>query len=245
MPVVTITWQLGSGGAEVAAEVAQLLGVRLVDRELLVLASERTGIPVEALESLDERGRNMLTRPADLVQLVPLPPIDPGMSDVTGDRYPPTGPVLARGQGLVSPKYWAAEAYSTLMARTIQRVAAEGDAVVVGRAGNEALAGQPGVLRALVAGNEANRIRRVMEAKRIDAYDARDLVRESDSDRSAYVRQFFHAEWLDPERYDLVVNTDHVPPAAAAATIAAAAREAASGVSAAAPAPGETVAAHA
>jgi cytidylate kinase len=84
-----------------------------------------------------------------------------------------------------------------------------------------------------------------MDAEGIDAYDARDLVRESDRNRSAYARQFFHADWLDPERYDLVVNTDRVPPASAAATIAAAARAASSGVSAAAPAHGETVAAHA
>src|SRR5438874_12110596 len=119
MPAVTIARQLGAGGEEIAARVAQRLGARVLDHDLLVRASERSGIPIENLEDLDERGRSMWRRPIDLVRLVPLPPIDPEQPDVTGDRYPPTGPVLARGEGLVSPAYWAAEAYASLLARTM------------------------------------------------------------------------------------------------------------------------------
>src|SRR5689334_9937037 len=150
MPVVTIARQHGSGGEEIAALVAQQLGARLFDHDLLVRASERSGIPMEYLEALDERGRSMLRRPGDLVHLVPLPPINPELPDVTGDRYPPTGPVLARGDGLLSPAYWATEAYASLLARTMQAIAAEGDAVIIGRCGNEALAAVPGVLKVLV-----------------------------------------------------------------------------------------------
>src|SRR5919199_4414525 len=97
MPVVTIARQLGSGGEEIASRVAQRLGARLLDHDLLVRASERSGIPLSYLEDFDERGRGMLRRPIDLVRLVPLPPINPHLPDVTGDRYPPPGPGLARG----------------------------------------------------------------------------------------------------------------------------------------------------
>ena len=88
-----------------------------------------------------------------MVRLVPLPPIDPEAPDVLGDRYPPTGPVEARGAGLRSPQYWAVEAYATLMGRTMRTEAVVGDVVLVGRAGNEALRDVPGALHVLLVGS--------------------------------------------------------------------------------------------
>ncbi len=224
MSVVTIARQLGSGGEEIAAAVAARLEAPLWDHELLVQASEQTGIPLHYLEDLDERGRSAWRRPIDLVRLIPLPPINPEVPDVLGDRYPPTGPLVARGSGLVSPAYWAAEAYAALLARTMRALAASGAAVLVGRAGNEALAGMPGVLHVLVVGSLRRRIERVMAAEGLDPFDALDRVKESDRNRAAYVRQFFGADWLSPLRYDLVVNTDQVELEAAADLVAQAAR---------------------
>jgi cytidylate kinase len=132
--------------------------------------------------------------------------------------------VVARGAGLVAPAYWAAEAYAALLSRTMLALAAAGAAVLVGRGGNEALAGRPGTLHVLVTAGERVRIQRVMAAEGLDAYDALDRVRASDRDRAAYVRQFFGGDWLDPRRYDLVVATDRLTAQAAAEVIAAAAR---------------------
>jgi hypothetical protein len=224
MPVVTIARQLGSEGEEIAALVGARLGVPVLDAELLDLASERSGIPVVHLRALDERGRSVLRRPVDLWRLVPLAPINPDVPDVYGDRYPPTGPVVARGAGLVSPAYWAAEAYAALLTRTMRSVAATGRAVIVGRGGNMALMDRPDVLRALVVADESLRIGRIMAAERLDRFDARDRVRESDRNRATYTRQFFGANWLDPLRYDLVIDTDRMSSEAAADVISLAAR---------------------
>ena len=215
MAVVTIARQLGSGGEEIAEEAARRLGARLLDRDLLALASDGTGIPVSYFELLDERGRSMFRRPADLVTLVPLPPINPDLPDVYGDRYPPTGPVLARGEGLQSPIYWAAEAYAAALSRTIQSAARVGDVVIVGRGGNEALAGMPEALNVLVMASEPVRVRRVAEREGVDLYDALDLVRESDGKRRTFIRQFYGANWIDPARYDLVIRTDELSTAQA------------------------------
>lgn len=224
MPVVTIARQLGAGGEEIARLVAQRLGARLLDSELLTQASAETGIPVKYFELLDERGRSMVRAPGDLFRLVPLPPINPDLPDVYGDRYPPTGPVRARGEGLQSPAYWAAEAYAAALSRTIQRLAESGERiVVVGRGGNEALAGAPETLSVLVVASEPERLRRVASERGVDVYDALDLVRESDARRRAFVRQYYGADWLDAGRYDLVVRTDKVTNEAAAEAIVSAA----------------------
>ena len=224
MPSVTIARQLGSGGEEIAALVAERLGARLLDHELLLRASERSGVPASDLEDLDERGRGMLRRPIDLVHLVPLPPINPDLPDVTGDRYPPTGPVLARGEGLVSPAYWAAEAYASLLARTMQAEVSAGDVVIVGRCGNEALAATPGVLHILVIAGQRTRLERIMADAKVNAFDALDAIKESDRKRAAYARQFYGADWLAPGRYDLVINTDQMDFTAAAELVMLAAQ---------------------
>lgn len=208
MPVITIARQVGSWGEELAALIGQRLGARVLDGELLARASALSGIPVPYLVSLDERGRSMLRNPLDLVRLVPLPPIDPDQPDVLGDRYPPTGPVVARGQGIVAPAYWATEAYATLLARTMQAEATAGDVIIVGRGGNEALRGVDGVVHVLVVASRGVRMERVVAARRLTGYQAFELVRDSDQDRRRYVRQNYDADWLDPHRYDICVNTD-------------------------------------
>ena len=224
MPVITVARQMGAGGEEIARLVAQRLGARLLDSELLTLASEQTGIPVRYFQLLDERGRSMWRNPGDLFRLVPLPPINPDLPDVYGDRYPPTGPVLARGEGLQSPAYWAAEAYAAALSRAIQRVAQAGEsAVIVGRGGNEALGLAREALSVLVVASEPERLRRVASQRGVDVYDALDLVRESDARRRTFVRQFYGADWLDAGRYDLVVRTDNVSYEAAADVVVSAA----------------------
>jgi CMP/dCMP kinase len=224
MPVVTVARQMGAGGEEIARLVAQRLGARVIDTELLTLASEQTGIPVRYFELLDERGRSMWRNPGDLFRLVPLPPINPDLPDVYGDRYPPTGPVRARGEGLQSPAYWAAEAYAAALSRTIQRVAQAGEsAVIVGRGGNEALALAPETLSVLVVASEPERLRRVASQRGVDVYDALDLVRDSDARRRTFLRQYYGADWLDAGRYDLVVRTDNVTYDAAADVVVTAA----------------------
>lgn len=220
---MTIARQLGAGGEEVAAAVGRELGGRVLDGELLERAGQRADIPVRYLIDLDERGRSMWRRPADLVRLVPLPPINPDQPDVPGDRYPPTGPALTRGGGIISPAYWASEAYAALLAHTMQAEATDGDVVIIGRGGNEALAGFPGALHVLVTASDTLRVRRVMATAQIDAFDAYDRVRESDRSRAAYVRQFYGADWLNAVRYDLVVNRDQLSLQTATRLIATAA----------------------
>jgi hypothetical protein len=224
MPVVTIARQLGSGGEAIAALVGQRLGARVLDAELLTLASHRSGIPVATLAELDERGRSMVRRPLDLFRLVPLPPIDPEQPDVVGDRYPPTGPVAARGQGLLAPAYWAREAYGTLLGRTMQAAAAEGNVIVVGRGGNEALRNLPSTLHVLVVASRGRRVERLMAEEGLTGYQALDRIMESDRDRAGFQRLNYRVDWLDPRRYDLCLSTDRLSDERAAEAIIETAR---------------------
>lgn len=209
MPVVTVARQRGSGGTEVAAQAAERLGARLVDRELLTLAAERSGLPLAVMEAMDERGRDLLRRPLDLVRLVPLPPVD--TANVQAETYPPTGPIMATREGILAPIYWASEAFVQLFQSLIQEMAQGGNAVILGRGGMVALRHHPGTLHVLVVAPAELRGQRVAARTGLELEDALAEVRRDDRDRSGYYRQFFHADWTDPLLYDLVINTVELP----------------------------------
>lgn len=53
--VINIGRQLGSGGKQVGTLLAQRLGVKCYDKELIGLAAEESGIATELFEQVDER----------------------------------------------------------------------------------------------------------------------------------------------------------------------------------------------
>jgi cytidylate kinase len=54
------------------------------------------------------------------------------------------------------------------------------------------------------------------------AEEAKQRVVTTESERKAYIRQYFHAEFLDPTYYDLVLNTAYLSLDASLETIQAA-----------------------
>lgn len=53
------------------------------------------------------------------------------------------------------------------------------------------------------------RVERVMREERLERQAAITVVRQSDQDRAGYHQYMHHIEWLKPELYDLVVNTEY------------------------------------
>lgn len=54
------------------------------------------------------------------------------------------------------------------------------------------------------------RVERVMREEGLDRQAAITVVRQSDSDRAGYHQYLHHVEWLRPELYDLVINTEYM-----------------------------------
>ncbi|HLC43423.1 MAG TPA: cytidylate kinase family protein [Methylomirabilota bacterium] len=62
MAIVTISCEMGSGGVEIGRAVAERLGYRFVDTELITEAAHRYGLLEEKLSSLDETKPSILER---------------------------------------------------------------------------------------------------------------------------------------------------------------------------------------
>jgi cytidylate kinase len=68
------------------------------------------------------------------------------------------------------------------------------------------------------------RINRIMEEQKVDEDNARRQIEEYDNSRCAFIQRFFKRDIEDPEYYDMVVNTEHLPYDLAAQVIVRAAQ---------------------
>jgi cytidylate kinase len=184
--LITVSRQLGSGGAYVAQQVAKRLGFRYVDREVLSRATENLGGEEENLAFREERVSGFIE---DLLR-----------------GYIYGTPETAYVPPPVRPVY-DMELFRT-EAAIIQRIADKYDAVIVGRAGFHVLRDRPGLVKVFLHAPETSRIRRVMEIYRIaDPGEAADIIRESDSSRRRFINTVAGVEWSDARSYHLSVDT--------------------------------------
>ncbi len=199
--VIGISRSLGAGGEEVARLVADRLGFRLVDDEIIARAAEKAGVTPTSMEKV-ERSPSLIERIL---------------------KYMGTTPVEAGFGAYVPPAVGASESYEGIITSVIRETAAAGNVVILAHGASIPLAGTKGVLRVLVTGSSGARAAR-LAAEGTDSGKARKRIDESDGQRREYLQRFYDVRQESPSQYDLIVNTDTITPASAAALIAAAAR---------------------
>ena len=106
---------------------------------------------------------------------------------------------------------------------TILRVAAVGNAVVVGRGGNIITARLPNVLHVRLVAPLESRIRRIRRLRNLTEREARLYIHAADRGRERYVKHYFNEDVANPLQYHMVLNTGMIPDDHAARIIAEAA----------------------
>src|SRR6202158_2281018 len=156
--------------------------------------------------ALAERLHYRLVERAELVHLAERI----GGSDVAWDRAPE---LRER-----SPSFWERlneerRRYASVLRRVTTHLAEEGDVVIVGLGAGQMLKGLGNVLRLQIIAPMDVRMERVMErgfddvAGPLSRDKARDLIRNNDRDTNGYMRYLFNIEWMDPQNWDLIINT--------------------------------------
>ena len=191
--IICISRQFGSGGHEIAVRAADLLGIRVYERELIRLACEYGELSEKTLSPSDEKATNPL-----LFQTV-----HEGNYHVL--RGKPTSEVLF-----------------ALQSHEIRRIAKNEECVFVGRCADFVLREQVvRLLRVFVSAPEEQRIARKMAQESLSRDQAVRLIRKMDKQRRKYYESYTGLVWGAPEHYDLCIDTARTPPAEAAALIAA------------------------
>ncbi len=125
----------------------------------------------------------------------------------------------------IRPSPQARAAYHQAVRQVMEELVAEGQVVIVGRAGQVILRGHPEVLHVQIVAPASVRAERIARRQNIPIEAALAQVTASDRTRRNYLRRYYRVRWDDPLLYDLVVNTERLTPAAAAELICLAAMQ--------------------
>lgn len=205
--VITINRQVGTAGEEVAGNVAGILGMRVIDYQVIQAAAEEAGVSPETVSEA-EHTPSLMTRLLEALARNPSMPVA-----AWADPVPLT----------TSPLFTSVD-YRKFVEDVIRDIAEQGDCVIVGHAAQAILHGRFDTLSVLVTGSPKYRSRRIMAGMGVDEKAALKTVERTDSERNDYFRRFYETGWLSPWEYDLCINTDHLNPAQAADIIARAAQ---------------------
>ncbi|MDO9124792.1 MAG: cytidylate kinase family protein [Deltaproteobacteria bacterium] len=98
--------------------------------------------------------------------------------------------------------------YLDRLQSVIYEVARKGDAVFFGRGSQFLLHSFDCAFHVLVTGSMEKRVKRVMEEKQVNREVAERVIHRSDHDKRGFIRFAFDEDWLNPNLYDLIPNTD-------------------------------------
>jgi cytidylate kinase len=187
--VVAISRQVGAGGAYVGQALARTLGVRYVDREILKEAAAMLGRETAEIENLEERVSSVWSRMAGALAW--------GGPEAT--YMPPPVPALYE------------EDLFAIQARIIRQIAAQEEAVFVGRAATWVLRERADLLSVFLYAPEAVRVGRVKRDYNLpDVEEARKMVSRSDQQRGRFLQSVTGGSWFDVTHYHLCVDTGAV-----------------------------------
>jgi CMP/dCMP kinase len=185
--VITISHQVGSGGAYIGQKLSERFGIPSIDREILKRVADQLNLAEAELEHREERLSSFWQSFARLAEFM-----DPAKS-LSADRYVPTDEELFRFE-----------------CATIARIAEQKSAIFIGRCGRYILRDHPHLVSVLVHADVPARVKRLGELYRLSEDEAKKMIEANDRERTAYISFFTKQDWLDARLYDLCVNTSSV-----------------------------------
>jgi cytidylate kinase len=199
--VVCISRTMAAGGEIVGLRLAQRLGFRYVDDQIITRAAElaqvdpRLVAQAEHRQSLLARLLDKLSAAQDLVGPMGMATVGlPVEFFVTGPNDYKATPDDLRA----------------LIRAAIQEVAREGAAVIVAHAASMALSDANDVLRVLITASVEARAQRIAGEQSLAPSEAAAAIAASDRERREYFLRFYKLKEELPTHYDLVVNTDRL-----------------------------------
>lgn len=197
--VVCLSAIEGAAGAEIAPLVAERLGFRLINGEIIGQAAREAEVDPRLIADVERRA--------------------PLVSRVLERLGPSAGAAGAAMGGYVPDPGFDTldrDALRALIRSTITELAAHGRMVIVAHAASFALSERSDTLRVSLTASPETRAARIAGEG-----DAAKRLARSDGDRADYLKRFYGVTSEQPHHYDIVLNTDRLTPRDAAALIVA------------------------
>lgn len=181
--IYTIGREFGSGGREVGEKLAQKLGIKLYDKELLQQAAKDSGFCEEIFENHDEKPTNSF------------------LYSLVMDTYSVSGYSAAPFLDMpLNHKVFLAQF------ETIKKIAEKESCVIVGRCADYALSDNPDCINVFIHADLEVRIKNVSRNLNITENKARDIINKTDKQRASYYNYYTSKKWGDSKSYNLSLD---------------------------------------
>ncbi|MBO4764774.1 MAG: cytidylate kinase-like family protein [Bacteroidales bacterium] len=175
--IITLGRRIGAGGLEIANKLAERLGVKVYDKELIKIAARHSGISADLFEKNDER------------------PIPKG-------RF-----ARFFEQDYTQENAISEDGLFRTQSDIIRQLADEGSGIFVGRCADYVLRDREGMLSVFITADKADRIARIMEKDGLTAREAEKYIDQGERRRTSYYNYYTFKEWGDSASYDLCLNS--------------------------------------
>ena len=193
--VITISREVGSGGRTIGRKLAEKLGVRFSDKELVDELQKKLNLTVDSIEELKGKKKRWLD---DFIQMVAPVPMSGMLVDGDSDY------ISEYNLSLSVNDVFEAER------EILNGIADEGSCVIAGRSGFFVLKDRPNKVDILITASRDKRIARIMEKQNLSRQKAEEVIDSVDKARDNYVQRYTGQSRYDARNYHIVLNMDYI-----------------------------------
>ena len=184
--IVTVSREAYCGGDEFAKMLADKAGFKFYDREIISLASQKSGIHEEHFESVEKKPTNSI------------------LYSVVMGMYSSRGAYVKLDDVLTDDKIYKVQA------DIIRDMAAQGNCVFVGRCSDYILRNNEKCFNIFLRGGLNDRVKRAMNEQNTSEAEAKKIVSRADKKRRSYYNYYTNREWGNINNYDIALNLSKI-----------------------------------
>ena len=181
--VITIGRQCGSGGKLIGEKLAEKMGVKCYDKELLSKAAKHSGLCQELFEKHDER------------------PTSSFLYSLVMDSYSMGYTAAGYSDMPINHKVFLAQFDA------IKKLAERESCVIVGRCADYALEDNPYAVSVFIKASLNERVQRIKRIYELNDSKAADLIQKTDKRRASYYNYYSSKKWGEAKSYNLCIDS--------------------------------------
>jgi shikimate kinase len=182
--IINLGRQLGSGGHEIGEKIAAKLNITFYDKELINVASEKSGVCTEFFEKADEEASQTFSHSLSSFHI-------PFINESTIPNLN-----LLNNDGLFK-----------IQSDVIRMISATESCLFIGRCANYILRDFPRCINIFISADMKDRISRIKQKRDITEEEAMELIDKCDKKRSDYYNYYTAGTWGAASTYHLCINS--------------------------------------
>ena len=183
--ILTVNREFGSGGGRIAQTIAENLGWKLLDKDIIDAIAYAAHVDTKVVRRYDEHVDSWLRRI---------------------NQQAMRSAALAAGLELGENSVFDAEEMVKISQKIIEQAHTDGNCVIVGRGSQCVLQHKPDAFHVFVYAPHKERILR-LRSRLASGVDIEQRIRSVDAERAKYLQEYFSKHWLNPHLYDLMISS--------------------------------------